>query len=147
MKKTTKQTAVPTSKAKTAYDLLSEIAALIVAEPKRYNQERFMAEGPNDKDTAPLGFPSCGTVGCVAGWAVTLKGVRCAYSDIQMHASSILGLDRYQESTLFSGSALIDEDGHGPAEQTAAHARAGAKHIRKFQRAHKAQLLAKVVSR
>lgn len=145
----TKKTApLPTSKAKTAYALLSEIATLILKEPKRYNQERFLVVrgGP---EVAPRGFPSCGTVACVAGWVVALKGpakTATPYNDVQYVAARILGLDHFQQSRLFSGNALMTVSDRTdsvltPKPQTLAHARAGIRHIRRFQKRHKAQLL------
>lgn len=137
---------IPKSKAKTAYSLLSEIAKLIIAEPKRYNQERFLTVR-GGREQAPRGFPACGTVGCVAGWVAALKGpkgARTRYQDVQTVATDILGLDHYQSDQLFSGSALSSAvDGLGPNPQTVSHARHGVKHIRRFQEANRAQLLAK----
>lgn len=130
-------TQIPKSKAKNAYELLSEVRALIVAEPKRYDQTTFIYRA--DDRFLDLEMPSCGTVGCVAGWVATLKGPRkFDYEDTHTIAERILGVDCYE---LFNGGAI-----RVSAEpQTAAHAKAGAAHIRRFQKAHRAQLLAKKV--
>lgn len=136
---------IPKSKAKTAYGLLSEICDLIIAEPKRYNQTRFLAVQGGD-ERPPMGFPSCGTVGCVAGWVVALKDRRAIkYTDVEGVASSVLGLVDTQKYQLFSGNALNNNNGHGPDPQTKQHARAGVKHIRRFQAKYRAQLLKKKV--
>lgn len=140
----TKRTAVPRSKAKTAYGLLSKIAALIVDEPKRYHQGRFL--DVKNADDNPRDYPSCGTVGCVAGWVVTLKGKqgnRTLYPLVGSTARKILGISDAQSYELFHADALDTADHQGPPPQTAAHARKGAAHIRKFQKAHRAQLLEK----
>lgn len=150
-----KTTLIPKSRARTAYGLLSEIRALILAEPKRYFQGRFIARqnGKGDADTkAPNGFPACGTVGCVAGWVATLtRGERFSYGDTEAIACDVLGLDRFTGQTreLFSASAL-DWDASGNirrvlSPQTKRYAMFGAAHIRKFQKKYRAQLLAKKV--
>lgn len=55
---------LPTTKAKTAYGLLTAITKLIIAEPKRYSQHTFIEtkDGPSDVFEIPQ-FPECGTVG------------------------------------------------------------------------------------
>lgn len=90
---------LPTTRAKTAYGLLSAITKLIVAEPKRYSQHTFI-----ESEVAPTPevqhFPACGTVGCVAGWVVVLRGPdgsRTPYSKVEHVAIDILGLD-YDQS-------------------------------------------------
>jgi hypothetical protein len=132
---------MPTSRAKTAYGLLSEICKLIVEEPLRYYQGDWIRrEGDNLSCFLPAKkYPSCGTVGCVAGWVATLK--RRHFSDIQTEsiAQKVLGLSGDQTIELFSGSAV---SGVG---QTQAHARAGVRHIRRFQKKYLSQLLAKKV--
>lgn len=135
----TKTKALPKSKAKNAYDLLSEVVAIVLAEPKRYDQARFI-ERRADGDTVPRGFPACGTVGCVAGWIVTLKGPPTfEYKDVERLAQDILG-PTLDTSDLFFGGALP-----GTAGQTKAHAKAGAAHIRAFQNDYEKQLRAKRV--
>ncbi len=130
---------ITVSKAKTAYGLLSEIAALAIAEPKRIDMARWLVKQvdvDNNLVEAPmLGFPECGTVGCVGGWVDTLKGRSSG------HAGYVLGLTSQQDYQLF-----YPEDPQLYVNgQTPAHARRIAAHIRKFQRKYKAQLLAKKV--
>lgn len=139
-----KKNLIPKSKAKTAYSLLSEVCAVIAAEPLRYDQWTWgRREGdmsPDDLTFHAYVFPACGTVGCVAGWVATLKSKR----DFDMNnagtiARRILGLGGKDAGELFSPEAARG------ASQSTAHAAAGVKHIRRFQKKHRAQLLAKKV--
>jgi hypothetical protein len=128
---------IPRSKAKNAYELLSEISELIMDEPKRYDQHCWLdTEGGHAKQ------PDCGTVGCIAGWIVILRAKRLpsSMSGIQERATRILGLKDDQTWDLFHGNAC----GY-TKEQTQAHARRGAQHIKDFQTAYKEQLLRKRV--
>jgi hypothetical protein len=141
---------IPRSKAKNAYDLLSEVARLILAEPKRYAQEFYLSHGmPNGKpnSAALAGYPACGTVGCVAGWVTTLKATtESPFLHTGQKAENILGLSTNQAGELFDASALYGvTDGDIPPPQTRAYAKLGAKHIRLFQRRYRAQLKAKAV--
>lgn len=138
------KTALPTSRAKTAYGLLSEIRRLILAEPKRYNQKRYLervdANSPwidagvlSASDAAP-----CGTRACVAGWVVTLQhGADATYLSAAVDAQEILGLDCDAADALFAGHAAGTT-----TPGTKAHAKAGAAHIARFQKQHAAQLKA-----
>lgn len=128
------------SKAKTAYALLSEIRRLILAEPRRYNQNWWLTRGrptKRAKDDAPRGIPSCGTVGCVAGWVYALKH-RGDHVDEECFAAKVLGLesDRGMAHALFAGGILT-----APA-QTLAHAKEGAAHIARFQKTYERRLKA-----
>lgn len=117
---------IPKSKAKTAYGLLSEVRAIILAEPKRYDQCDWIRTGSGPD------YPSCGTVACVGGWIGVLKG--------QHHKSQdILGLSGYQAGQLFSYNAAKGQS------QSLMHARSGAAHIRRFQKRYAKQLKAKAV--
>lgn len=61
-----KTKALPKSKAKTAYGLLSEVRRLILEEPKRYDQGAFICRiGGKGRswDLDPEQAPACGTVG------------------------------------------------------------------------------------
>lgn len=140
---------IPKSRAKTAFGLLSEIRRLILAEPKRYNQERYIARvgGRNDADEIdpeiyPKGAPACGTVGCVAGWVATLKhGDAFAYLETAGMAAASLGLTHIQAGELFGGDALDQLIGNA-CPQTKAYAQAGAAHIARFQKKYAQQLKA-----
>lgn len=140
---------LPTSKAKTAYGLLSAVRKLILAEPLRYNQARYIArtDGKHHADNPSDGWqqwvkplPACGTAGCVAGWVATLKrGDRFSYKQTQGIAARILGLNSDQSEELFGGGAV------GGTPQTKSHAKAGARHIAAFQEKYATQLKAKAV--
>lgn len=129
--------ALPTSKAKNAYDLLSEIAALIIEEPKRYNQGIYVrrASDPYVKEEK---LPACGTVGCVAGWVMTLKDPMSQRrsDDVGRYAQRVLKLDDGQAIELFSGMAIIG------TPQTRVYAKRGARHIEAFQQRYADQLKA-----
>lgn len=135
------KSAMPVSKAKTAYGLLGEIRKLILEEPKRYNQERTLQRRAKGD-----GAPACGTVGCVAGWTVALKAPRTPTYDVLEKAANILGLQYSTQfwsvsDELFSGDAAGWREGEGIQQ----HARNGAKHIAEFMKTHEAQLKAKKV--
>jgi len=131
--------AMPVSKAKTAYGLLSEIRKIILEEPKRYDQWGLLSTGARAKAHYGTLTPSCGTVGCVAGWVVALKSPR-SREIATVRAGQVLGLDGMcQRSELFAGSKAGDRD------DITAHARRGAAHIAKFQKKYAKQLKAKKV--
>jgi hypothetical protein len=133
---------LPTSKAKTAYGLLSEIRALILAEPKRYNQHDVLDYVEPDEADAP----ACGTVGCVAGWTCVLKVRRLkakwleAEISVLDQAQEILGLSDGQAGLLFEGHIAGERCG-----EIEAHADRGAAFIAAFQKRFARQLKAKAV--
>lgn len=131
-----KKTLIPKSKAKNAYQLLAEVRALILAEPKRYNQEEWIRRvNPMER---PEIFPSCGTICCVGGWVETLRPSAAA--------ETTLGLSHGQEVELFSGEALFrlrSRASEFPATGTQAYAKLGARHITAFMKANAVQLKAK----
>ena len=129
-------TKIPKSKAKTAYDLLSEVRALILEEPLRYNQSVWLLKQGRDDG---ITYPSCGTIGCVAGWVATLTHPKDAAvnKNIDDLASDVLGLHGGQDDELFGYEKVKGRS------QTVEHARHGAKHIAKFQKKYCTQLLAK----
>lgn len=137
-KKSSRKTGLPASKAKNAYDLLGEVRALILAEPKRYDQSTYIERGSGVTDDRE--FPACGTVGCVAGWVATLKRkTQFDGPSTPKIAAKILGLTDDQRWDLFDGDAA------GYDWQTEGHAQLGAAHIKRFQQAHAAQLKARRV--
>lgn len=135
------------TRAKTADGLLAHIQRLILEEPKRYNQGHWL-ELLKDPHHAYIlkqdDFPSCGTIGCVAGWAVALtqpvtQSV-AAWEGSAFHsrAQAILGLTIEQSVELFSSGAISRHLTPG----TQAYAKAGVKHIEAFRKAHRKQLRA-----
>ena len=137
---------IPKSKAKNAYELLNEVKALILGEPKRYQQSmwiRRISKGDRRDE-----FPACGTVACVGGWVATLK--RKAVDEVTAGdvAMDILGLDETKAYELFNAFALVECIPRGrpyPEPQSVAYAKLGAKHITRFQKKYAQQLKAKAV--
>jgi hypothetical protein len=135
---------VPKSKAKTAFDLLSDVAALALAEPRRIHMNfwRLTSTGMNSSKAVPQGFPACGTVGCIGGWTEQIARGR------KRDAGVILGLTHSQRMELFYPQALLDDAGSayeaGDA-QTPEHAEKVAAHIKAFQKRYREQLKAKAV--
>jgi hypothetical protein len=142
--------AMPKSKAKTAYGLLSEIRALILKEPKRYDQRDYLKTGDEAIGYYGNNAPTCGTVGCVAGWVGALKG---GFKKFSLDDGSYI--DDFATDVLFGQHAnaselsdqLFDGEAAGPRnnENPVAHAQRGAKHIAKFQKKYAKQLKAKRV--
>lgn len=121
------KTAMPKSKAKTAYGLLSEVRRLILASPNRYDQRECYQK------------TECGTVCCVGGWIVMLKAPRTHDGHRLNRAERILGLNWLAAGELwFRGAA-------GDRLSIREHARRGAAHIARFQKKYAAQLKAKRV--
>lgn len=155
---------LPTSRAKTADGLLAEIQRLILAEPKRYNQDLWVELLPPEKDefgyvNDTSKFPSCGTIGCVAGWCATLKGSprtikrfaegKLDYDTIYKTAQRVLGLSDPQAEELFASSPEnfvgLDKNGYRSLiarPGTKAYARLGYNHIQAFRDKYRAQLRA-----
>jgi hypothetical protein len=138
--------AMPISKAKNAYDLLTDVIDLIVEEPLRYNQGNWRQTEADDYFATD--FPPCGTVCCVGGWVDLLKSKTPA-KDVEdftvargvgASARQILGLSAPQARELFTPECT-----EGSSPQTDEHARLGVLHIRKFQKKYAAKLKAKRV--
>lgn len=71
-------TPLPRSRARNAYALMRDINKAILTEPRRLNMSGWLVAFQN-KATARIyqggRSPSCGTVGCYAGWCTLLKAV------------------------------------------------------------------------
>lgn len=134
----------PKSKAKNAYELLGEIRKLILENPLRYDQGVYLDHKAKDPIFGPTRkkWPSCGTIGCRAGWVFELTAPEGADPyDIFGYAAKILGLTNQQAHSFFSGLAV---DGK---PQTKAHAKHGAEGIAEFMKENKKQLQAKKIPR
>lgn len=132
---------MPISQARTAYDLLTDICAIITEDPKRYNQRIYLCRlALEDRRNGYLVVPACGTIGCVAGWAVALKDPnRGTQTRLTVEvARNILGLSPEQAALLFNFWAVPITI----PPQTRDHAQAGVKHIQKYQALWEAQLKA-----
>lgn len=140
---------------KTADDLLGFIQTEVIdKEPLRYNQHDWLVVRSLDDDTGLVStgeWPSCGTVGCVAGWVVALMADRFGVDPLGFEtmgtAERILGIEGYDAQILFSGSAA-DKDPyyhvHQP-EQTRDHADRGISHIAHYRKRHHDKLTAKML--
>ena len=133
--------AMPVSRARTAYGLLSEIRKLILEEPKRYDQTAWRYKWPVGCQEAP----ACGTTACVAGWVVTLKvpDFSAYQHSFEDEGARVLGLSPAAAEALFDGNAA-KERGDGRRD-ILRHAKRGAAHIARFQKKYAKQLRSKRV--
>lgn len=134
---------IPRSTAENAYQLLDEVIAAIRDEPARLNmgQWRF-----TPKQVGALGdaAPSCGTVGCMAGWITFLVDRKVGTQHAISHrVCTLLGVEGFSQradvyDNLFSagGGDLYDTK-----PGTKAHADAVVARIRKYQRDNNAHLI------
>lgn len=147
---------LPTTRAKNAYTLLAAVCRLITAEPRRYNQGLYLTKGkPGTKvfenTDSQERYPACGTVGCVAGWVKALIEPETLTEDnnIRWTAANILGLQGMQTQELFTHQALLylpeatNKTLNKP--QSAAYAKLGVLHIRRFMEKYAEQLKAKEI--
>lgn len=139
---------IPKSRAKTAYGLLTELEHVIAREPKRLDMSIVLLRGEAITDANPhLMFPrqtpSCGTVGCIAGWTITLRSPLDTLQNVRITcdtstARKILGLTFEQNHELFFDVELVND---GTAHrQTREHADAVIAHIRRFKAEYAKQL-------
>lgn len=133
---------------RTAYDLLARVCEHILDEPKRYTQESYLVHGIAAIKNLGLAAPTCGTVGCRAGWIVALHdgptGVRG--EAVEWRANQILGRGG-DTHDLFSGTAcdrLAGED-TSPIIGTKKYARLGVKGLRAFMKQHAKHLKARLL--
>lgn len=143
--------ALPRSRAKTAYGLVSDVIRAVLDEPKRADMGTFIGSLPPE-----IGGPACGTVGCFAGW-VAILGRRQGetpptYHQCRGNATNLLGNDiNYHTATGGSDDYPDDENyvfnGGGPDIKgnagTVRYARSVAARIRKFQKINAVALKAK----
>lgn len=61
---------IPQSDATNVFDLLQDVKATILEEPKRVRMTCYQRTVPPAENG-----PSCGTVGCFAGWCLMLSGM------------------------------------------------------------------------
>lgn len=130
---------IPKSRAKTAYGLLSEIVAIVKDEPKRLDM--IMPLNLHATESYPLA-PSCGTVGCVAGWAVMLRGdPRSESTSITSQGVRILGVQEALGELFYKFPKTPRDD--AKPKTIARHAAEEITIIRAFQKKYRTQLLAK----
>lgn len=139
--KKVKRQAIPRSRAKNAYDLVSDVIAAIRAEPRRVDMTRYIGDAALVQKVASR-RPACGTVGCFAGWVSLLKGGRKKEA-AEHHALSLLchptiPLNLHTVGWSDAGGIYVFNDGRGDACETTtpgtrAHARAVIARIKHFQ--------------
>jgi len=127
------------SAAKTAYELMSDIAAYVLEEPKRLWMGDWIIEGEAEiEDFFETRGPVCGTVGCIAGNAVVLTGQAQNGRSTSTTATEILAGDNHMLRTslqcLFLGTGVPAKYG------TKKYARIVVERIEKFQEKHEAAL-------
>jgi hypothetical protein len=94
------------AKRKLNVKLLRKIQRHVLDNPKRIDMDCFIERKAEELE-AGRGlehdtFPRCGTVGCIAGWAVTLSTKeRIPYGQIAEKAKALLGLSDIQAYQLF----------------------------------------------
>lgn len=139
--------ALPWTNAKTPYGLLNAVIRITRENPARmmmrvvcYRGESLTRVVSNQYYTQMV-EPSCGAVGCVAGWSLILMG-RTRDDEGNnpfwqlLEASTLLGLSKAQEKELFLPEDLMG----APDQQSPSHARAVIAHIRDFQKKYEVQL-------
>lgn len=87
-------------------ELLERVKAHILEEPTRFDMGDFVIQGEYlENFAANFGrpIPPCGTIACIAGWAVLLSEGQTsgAGSDVQAEAEALLGLSVEQRERLF----------------------------------------------
>lgn len=140
---------VPTTRATTAYGLLTAITKVIEAEPKRLRMGAWLTRLAVDNwDAQNDSVPACGTMGCICGWAIVLRGSRKQQRLAQESAGfsesaafrigqKLLGLTNGQAAALFSTDGFEEWQRGSPSYVLAALQR-----IRDFQHTHAKQLKA-----
>lgn len=98
-------------------ELLLKVKAVILEEPSRLDMYRWLEHHPPGRklwDTAYSGtvdaqltVPSCGTVGCIAGWVIVLAGKENESLGVSLSgvAAEALGLSQLQADSLFYHNA------------------------------------------
>ena len=104
---------IPRSKAKNAYDLLTDVRTAIVEEPKRLDMSWWVFRGRRlakllSSRRRATEAPACGTIACAAGWTVLLAGKRTRGSNTDDVAFNLLGGRPWRKDGSYDpdGSAL-----------------------------------------
>ena len=126
-----------------SWDVLERIKELVREEPKRINMNFELRLEKNNPPPPRLGYPRCGAVGCVGGWAWHLLQMQPAFINILGNLAATgtrLGLTPEQREELFYpfGPDLRWSD--RADTQTREYAERVIKHIKEFQQRYKRQL-------
>jgi len=143
------------AKAKTAYELLQQVCAHILEEPKRYHQgtwglTRKHAVGVVGRENVP----PCGTVACRAGWIVGLHDglpslknrLSRNQGSVSDRANLILGFKENDDYVVAATSELFDSESVDPELKFTSpreYAKRGVAGLRAFMKKHKAHLQAR----
>lgn len=132
------------SNAKTAYGLMSDIAAYILEEPKRVYMGEWLVVGHEEiKDMFGKSGPACGTVGCIAGNAVLLTNRLSQQGSTQEKAFTIITGAVDDDSELDNDLYYLFHNASVDANYgTKKYAHIVAKRIAQFQKKHEADLRA-----
>lgn len=142
---------LPKSNATTVRELLNDVKQAILEEPKRANMGCFVYTKDEQTSLAQAKeMPSCGTVGCFAGWISLLAGYSPDSRRVQRQADnlaqdilghdlqySFFGNDRYgyrQSFDYFNSGEGDGLDRDTPKRGTRAYARLVIKRINRFIR-------------
>lgn len=118
------------------------MAKAVQPKPLRYDQRWWLdREGNSGEAMYTVTYPACGTVACVGGWVTLLTKTESAADSVFDTAMEILGLSRATAFRLFRANAVPEN----LRPQSLPYARAGARHIAKFQKKYATQLKAKRV--
>lgn len=165
LKRGRKKGAAPTSGATNAYQLLGDVCAAVEEEPKRLWMSNWLLRGKDEIESAisgsfndrpvPTEAPSCGTMGCVAGWVVALhsphsrldpeeKAEDIVLGKRDFYADPDFGTEEYDRYTDLRNLFLDDfPEDRGIKPGTKAYVRHVVKRIKAFMRKHKVALVAR----
>lgn len=150
-------TALPRSRAKTAWGLLQDVKRAILAEPRRINMGLFV-DTTADQLLPENKVPACGTVGCFAGWVSILgrptgeenreriggyddyDATRILNGDDNEDSLNLFTVGRYR-NYVFNGG--LGDRCAKTKPGTVAHARAVVARINKFMRVNEKALKAR----
>jgi hypothetical protein len=120
--------------------LLREVAKHVVGDPKRLVMDIYLwreKDVPDNRFPAwKPQFPECGTIGCIAGWVVTLsRKIKVPYQQVRKQAGFLLRVNSEQACNLFFPSCWPEKFSrqllkHNP--QTKRYAEITAKRIEHF---------------
>lgn len=101
-------------------DRLLAVADIIEFTPERWQQQVWFNDGEESYDFPALvigrGSQECGTVGCVAGWAVALSALTPWGASFELAGAQALGITGYLADDLFDGGLALTLDHHEMAD-------------------------------
>lgn len=90
-------------------ELLQKVKAHILEEPNRFVMGEWISKRhpgavirDESADNAHIVTPSCGTIGCIAGWTVLLaEGAECRTDDVCRRAAALLGISGTEQHLFY----------------------------------------------